>query len=123
MISIQGYCPMGCGRTLRAEESRAENKVVCWDADCPEPLAAQRILDDGETEHVVQFTGGGFTILHPVRERLDNKLLTCELHLFCMGFSGPPYGRGGTFRAMDRDGEWVLERTETEQQQVGDAGE
>lgn len=122
MIRVQGYCPMGCGRTLHAEESRAENRVICQGADCPEPLAAQRILDDGETEHVVQFTGGGFTILHPVRERLDNKLLTCELHLVCMDFSGPPDGRGGTFRATEKNGAWVLKRTERDPL-AGDAGE
>lgn len=114
MIRIRGYCPMGCGQTLMAEEGRAENQVVCWSGSCPEPLAVQRILEDPETEHVVQFSGGGFTILHPVRERLDNKLLACELHLFCMDFSGPPDGRGGTFRAMQEGEGWVLERTDGE---------
>lgn len=114
MINIEGFCPMGCGPTLRAEEGRAVNKIVCWDKDCPEPLAAQRILLDRETEHVIQFTGSGFSIQHPLRERLDDLLMTCELHLFCQALPGPPEGRGGMFHGFLRDGQWVLERDTTD---------
>jgi hypothetical protein len=46
MINLDGYCPRGCGQTLRAEETRAVNRIVCWGQDCPEPLAAQKKLEN-----------------------------------------------------------------------------
>lgn len=108
MINIEGFCPMGCGPTLRAEETRAVNKIVCWHENCPEPLAAQRILNDEETEHVIRFSGSGFTIRHPLRERLDDGLMNCELHLTCIAMPGPPEGKTGTFRALEKNGAWTF---------------
>ena len=116
MINIEGFCPMGCGPTLRAEESRAVNKIVCWYENCPDPLAAQRILHDPHADHLVNFTGSGFTIRHPLRERIDDALMNCELHLFLMTLPGPPEGRPGSFQVSEKDGGWNLERQETERQ-------
>jgi len=111
MINLDGFCPMGCGQTLRAEETRAVNRIVCWGSGCPEPLAASRILQDSETEHVVQFGGSGFTLRHPLRERLGDALMECDLHLLLMALPGPPDGRPGRFTAREQDGQLVLKKT------------
>lgn len=114
MIRIEGNCPMGCGPTLQAEESRAEGTVICMAMDCPEPLAAHRILADSESEHIVRFDGGGFTIRHPLRERLGDELMDCGLYLYCISLPGPPGGRPGTFRISESDGHWRMERLATD---------
>jgi hypothetical protein len=114
VIRVEGNCPMGCGRTLHVEEATAANKVICWGAECSDPLAAHKILGDSETEHVVRFDGGGFTVRHPLRERLGDELMNCRLHLFCVSLPGPPEGRPGTFRAWETDGRWQMERLEEE---------
>lgn len=120
MIRIEGNCPMGCGAHLYAEEGRSFNRIICMAQGCPRISAAQEILEDAESEHTVQFSGSGFTIRHPLRERLDDKLMTCDLHLVCTGFPGPPDGRGGTFRAFEENGRWILRRLEREST-AGDA--
>lgn len=34
----------------------------------------------GQTEHRIKFTNGGWTIEHPLRERIDGSLFACEMH-------------------------------------------
>jgi hypothetical protein len=76
MPQVQGQCPMGCGEGLILGEGG-----VLWCAAllCPRPTAAAEILADGEAEHVVVFTPGGWTIRHPLRERLGDALMACAL--------------------------------------------
>lgn len=90
---IKGFCPYGCGPTLRRREF--DDKVICQFMTCPRPTAVAELLADQETEHVVQFTASGFTIRHPLRERLDDALLRCQLHdsLAALGRSPVPDGR------------------------------
>lgn len=89
--SIAGYCPMGCGQTLfRA----AGGYVTCSYITCPRPDAVSMLLADREVEHVVNFTGFGFTIKHPLRERLGDELLNCELHETLSSYDGPPVKPG-----------------------------
>lgn len=115
MIRIQGFCPMGCGRTLKAEEYRAEGRVICMGQSCPDPLAAQRILDEPETEHIVRFQGSGFTVRHPLRERLGDALMECDLHLLLVALPGPPDGSPGRFTAREENGQLVLEKKADEE--------
>lgn len=74
---VAGYCPMGCGQTLMLGEG---GFVTCSLLACPDPSAVATILDDGETEHVVKFERSTFTVRHPLRERLGDRLMACELH-------------------------------------------
>ena len=112
MINLDGYCPMGCGQTLRAEETKLVNRVICWAPACPDPLAAQKILQDSETEHVVRFSfhSEGFTIRHPLRERLDDALLYCKLTDFCFKLSQAPNGVPGSYRAILEEDAWIFQR-------------
>lgn len=43
---VQGYCPMGCGRTLFLGEG---GYVTCSYVECPQPHRASRYLDDMAT--------------------------------------------------------------------------
>lgn len=54
-VSVGGYCPMGCGQTLV-------------------------VLADPEVEHVVRLDETEFSLQHPLRERLQGRLLDCGMH-------------------------------------------
>jgi hypothetical protein len=97
---VQGCCPLGCGETLILA---AGGYVTCSRLDCPRPDAATDILADRETEHVVTFSAAGFIIRHPLRERLDDALMTCALHEWCEGLDGPPV-QLGRYRATRQPG-------------------
>lgn len=92
---IVGYCPMGCGQTLFLG---AGGHVTCSRLACPRPTAVDELLDIRETEHVVVFTETNFTVQHPVRERLDGDLFTCQLHRWIADHGGPPV-KPGRYRA------------------------
>ncbi len=73
---VAGFCPMGCGKTLYFSGRR----VLCSAENCPRPSAVAEILAGSETEHIVLLDeNGGWIMRHPLRERLDDKLMTCEL--------------------------------------------
>jgi hypothetical protein len=71
---VQGYCPMGCGESLYLA---AQGVVECVKPDCPNPIAVTAILWEAETQHLVGFAEDGWSARHPLRERLNNELLTC----------------------------------------------
>ncbi|MCI3277492.1 DUF6085 family protein [Streptomyces cylindrosporus] len=105
-LRVPGYCPMGCGRTLECRGT--DGAILCQATNCPRPYAVRDLLADRETEHVVQFDTAGFTIRHPLRERLDDELMRCGLHSHCSHMSGPldPPGR---YRAvLSDDGHWIF---------------
>lgn len=109
MTDVQGFCPMGCGQTLFLGEG---GYITCRKLACPRPDAVARLLEERESEHVIQFDDTGFTIMHPLRERLG-ELYRCELHLHCTSLDGPP-GQVGRYRArqvhVDGPPEWTFER-------------
>lgn len=89
---IKGYCPVGCGPTLKRRPE--DDRIVCQDGRCPRPYAVSELLDDQETEHIVLFSVGGFTIRHPLRERLGDDLLRCMLNDFLGALSASPVPNG-----------------------------
>lgn len=58
-LPVAGFCPMGCGATLFVGSG---GHVTCRRISCPDPSAVDRLLDDRETEHVVEFRLADFTI-------------------------------------------------------------
>lgn len=102
---ITGYCPMGCGDTLGVDRA---GRVGCYAEGCPRPDAAHRLLTDAETEHLVYVTEDGWTVKHPLRERLrGGGLFACEFQL-------PWAAPAGVYRAYryppGGPHEWALER-------------
>ncbi len=107
---IRGYCP-ACGHgslVVNPSPYVAVGVYCCW-PDCPRPTAAHEILQDAQTDHVVTFTEDGFTLRHPVRERLDDELLRCSAHRYLvdLGTSGAV---PGTYRMLPSDDTWRYER-------------
>lgn len=75
---VAGFCPMGCGETLFLG---AGGHVTCSLLKCPNPCAADGLLQDRETEHVVSYSEDGrWNAQHPLRERLNGALLDCPIH-------------------------------------------
>lgn len=103
--AVAGYCPMGCGRTLFLA---AGGCVTCSFISCPRPTAVDDLLEDQESEHIVQFDPDEFTVRHPLRERLDDALMDCDLHHYIASLPGPPV-RPGRYRARQREGGWTWE--------------
>lgn len=98
VVAVRGFCPMGCGSTLMLT---AAGEIRCWEFHCPNKAAAGQILADSETDHVVSIAGEGFTVRHPLRERLADQLLHCDLSAKLGEL--PREGRQeGTFRAWRR---------------------
>jgi hypothetical protein len=106
-VAVVGLCPMGCGSTLfRAPEG---GHITCGHVGCPRPTAVDELLADGETEHIVMLYAATFTVRHPLRERLDEQLLTCDLHQAIADLDGPPR-QPGLYRVVVRPGtpwEWT----------------
>lgn len=93
---VQGRCP-ACGWVgLFIGDG---GHITCSQVDCPNPSAAGEILADGETEHLVTFTEEGWTIRHPLRERIGDQLETCDMN-DVRALSGPPRELG-TYRVVD----------------------
>lgn len=90
-VPVFGYCPMGCGQTLKL---LSNGFIVCETPDCPRAGAATEILADPETEHIVELNLSDFTLRHPLQERLDDKLMNCRLHMYIANMSGSEYPPG-----------------------------
>lgn len=98
---------MGCGTTLHL--NTVNGFIVCLNAKCPDEGAAQKILSDPESEHIVFFGQDSFTVRHPLRDRLGD-LPACPVHTLCAGSGGPPGGKAGEYRArVDDQGRLELE--------------
>jgi hypothetical protein len=93
---VEGFCPVGCGRTLVLDDG---GRVTCSEPGCLEPDAVATLLDDPETDHLATITATGFTVRHPLRERLRGDLERCELHQQIAGLPDPPV-RPGRYRAV-----------------------
>lgn len=85
--SIPGYCPMGCGQTLFRASG---GYVTCSYIGCANPSAVSDILEDRETEHLVDITDAGFIVRHPLRERMGDDIMTCRLTDYMHAQDGPP---------------------------------
>lgn len=89
--TVQGCCPLGCGPTLFLFP---DGVVACGAPACPEPDAVTSILADQETHHVVVIGAVSFTVRHPLRERLRDELMSCDLHEWLSCLDGPPQPPG-----------------------------
>jgi hypothetical protein len=107
-LDVPGYCP-ACGNPTL--QTTTGNRITCIMMDCPRPDSAAEILDDGETAHIVVLEFGGFTIRHPLIERLDDALLSCALHSYLLG-QGEAFGPSGRYRVVAGGNDWIFTRIE-----------
>jgi hypothetical protein len=99
---VRGHCPMGCGETLFLGSG---GYVTCARVECPRPDAASGILEERETEHIVVSEEDSFSVAHPLKERLEDTLFDCPLHLYLRGLDAAPVGPG-RYRVRDRGNSW-----------------
>lgn len=103
---VVGYCPACGGESLFLA---AGGYVTCSRLECPRPAAVDELLEDRETEHIVVLRDRDFTVRHPLRERLDDQLLTCVIHQRITSLNGPP-AQLGTYRVtVLPGGSWMWE--------------
>lgn len=89
LIDVQGWCPMGCGRTLHLNMDTGQ--IFCINRKCSRPLAVTELISrEGETHHTVAVRAGDFEIKHPLMERVTGSLLDCLLQRWLNGLDGPP---------------------------------
>jgi Family of unknown function (DUF6085) len=106
-LVVAGLCPMGCGPTLILGEG---GMVGCSSPGCPRPSAVTEILSDPETEHVLEVGADGWSARHPLRERLDDQLLSCDLTAAMLEGLPTPPGRYRVRRIPRLLPEWAWER-------------
>ena len=102
---VVGHCPACGSSSLFLGEG---GHVTCARLDCPNPAAVNELLDDRETEHIVEFGKADFTVRHPLRERIGDALMACDLHQYVAGLDGPPVLRG-RYRARWTGTRWTWE--------------
>lgn len=76
LSQVAGHCP-ACGGILARD---ASGVIICTEAGCPDTLAAHKVLAEDETEHIVSIEPERFHVKHPLRERIDDALLSCGIH-------------------------------------------
>lgn len=91
---VDGFCPMGCGRTLAVG---GRGRVYCTNPECPDQDAVHELLGDAETQHIVTFQNDGILIRHPLRERVRDELENCTL-LYALTVVYPPLATAGRWR-------------------------
>lgn len=70
--------------------------------------ATGRVTIDPEEDHTVTFPGVGFTVVHPLLERLRGETDGCDLHEFCEGLTGPPMPPDRYRADRGEDGRWTF---------------
>jgi hypothetical protein len=93
VTNVRGHCPVGCGETLILGDG---GYITCGSPGCPEPTAVSDLLRvRPETGHIADFTGDdGFSLGHPLIERIRGDLFDCPLHAYLIAMVGPPVGAG-----------------------------
>lgn len=104
---VRGHCPMGCGETLFVASG---GYLTCSWHKCPNPTAVADLLEHRETEHIVDLGPTGFTIKHPLRERLEGDLFECGLHARIAALDGPSRQSGRYRVTVFADGGWAWSR-------------
>ena len=103
-IVVQGFCPMGCGQTLRLSGG---GEIICFGQDCPRPRAVTELLASNETEHLVWMKDARWVVRHPLWERVNGHLETCTLLEFVM-YTMPPPEQSRRWRARKLGVGWEL---------------
>jgi hypothetical protein len=94
--TIAGQCPMGCGETLHVGDG---GHIICNGQDCPHPTSVDVLLHQS-LEHVVEFSDEGFVIEHPLSERINHTMASCQLMLDLAALPAMPVSEPGRYLAV-----------------------
>jgi len=108
------YCP-ACGQETLVYDEMNTHQLSCTNIECPRMMAVQEILAEPQkTDHLVVIERNGFSVKHPLIERLDDKLLHCGLADYVAEFGYQwlydpvkktgPLEPGVTYRMWDEGG-------------------
>lgn len=101
-IDIKGCCP-NCGKET-LEASCRSGELWCRNEECNRPTAIAELLDGVEIHHIVRFDEHGhFNAKHPLRERIDDRLLDCVIHEEINRWEADGNPTEGTWRVKHRD--------------------
>lgn len=108
--SVAGVCP-ACGEQHLGIQvwprDLDASRIHCWNLYCPDPTAAWKILNDTEQEHVVHFLGRrGWTIRHPLKERLADGLEACSATGWMQSHIPAEADTPGTYRMIEDETGW-----------------
>ena len=107
---VEGYCPM-CGR---AALIKMGSRLMCTDDRCPNPLGLHILLQNRMiSDHLVRVGEDGFSVQHPMRERLNGELFVCGLHVGLSQAEEAPVEPGLYVATLVNDA-WDLTRVTTE---------
>lgn len=108
MTGVRGHCP-ACGEeSLFLDDG---GHVTCSRLRCPRPTAVDELLAASEPQHIVTVEWEGFSMVHPMIERLDDLIANCELHRHLVDTGiWPERGRYRVGRSADG---WAFERLDS----------
>ena len=110
IMDVVGYCPMGCGPHLHVMSG---GMIMCLAPGCPNPGAVTHLISQPQSHlDVVQIDEDGFSILHPLRERLDGSLFDCPVNKALLAMPAPPAPPGKYRARIDENGNLDLETLE-----------
>lgn len=76
--SLDARCP-ACGSDNSLFRG-FQGRISCSSADCPNPGAVHNLLNDPHIlDHLVSVTDHGWTLRHPLIERIGDALFACDL--------------------------------------------
>jgi hypothetical protein len=90
-----------CGGPLHLLE---DGSIECLADDCPNDTAVTDLLSDPEREHIVRIEEDRFHVKHPLRERINDGMLSCTIHTQLSDMDAPPTA-SGVYRVYPVDDE------------------
>jgi ribosomal protein S27AE len=79
-------CP-ACGEESIVYDEMNTHRLHCTNIHCPRMMAVQEILAEPQrTDHLVVINTDGYSVKHPLIERLDDKLPHCKLASYVAEF-------------------------------------
>jgi Family of unknown function (DUF6085) len=85
-------------------------KLVCRNAGCSRPTAAEEILSETELGHIIDIGDISWSMKHPLVERIRDELLKCDFIQYMKNTGGPPQPPGRYRVTETAGGSWNWER-------------
>lgn len=97
--NVNGYCP-ACGKQTLVLS--VLSNLRCRNTACPDRNVAHTMLSRPSHHHVVRLTNAGYKIRHPLAERVDDQLFSCELDRYLSSCFTAPQAIG-TYTVVARE--------------------
>jgi hypothetical protein len=106
------WCPMGCDAKLVMLTETG--LLECPGKNCPDKYAVSKLLtrESATTKHIVTLHTDHWSAKHPLSERIDNKLLNCQIGLAAgaMRHHKMPEGTYEVWLDTDKEWKWSIKK-------------